>query len=157
MNTLEKFKALKKEQSEKQLAELKKAKEQQQYNRNECKILYHKFIEMIHPFNGQIINNFKITLKFHPKTLAIDLYLNKKFCTTFIAECEYNPCNCSECHDGQTGHEGSYSYHLNSYTNNKDKTFGPYFPFYHPYDEDTFVHDLDRFLTECAYNEKCKT
>jgi len=148
MSTLTKFKELKKQQAAEERESQRRYKEEKEYHAKERRQIYNTFVNLIKPFHNQTINKHKIVLKFHDHTNSIEMFIDGKLYTTFIAETEYHHCNCSECADGQTGHKGSYSHTLNTFVTNRsgERKAGPYFCWYDAKDEDGFAGEFDRFI-----------
>lgn len=147
MNTLAKFKELKKQQSEAGKEIEERAAKRREYQAKERKELYNKFMSLINPFHNQTINKHKIVLKSNDKKNSVEMFIDKKLYTTFIAQTSYRSCNCSECADGQTGHTGEYYHDINSiiikYGEIED---GPHFYWHNGMGEDEFVISFDSFM-----------
>jgi len=155
MSTLTKFSELKAaQQAEREKAE-QEYKALQECNDRECKRVYNKFVTLIKPFDNQIINGHKISLKFDNVDLTIEMSIDGKVYTTFAARTTHHYCGCSACCEGYTGHESSYTYDIKSCRTDKNNLVsgGPYFGWYYDFrlsddeSEMQFASLMDSFMT----------
>lgn len=111
--------------------------------------MYNQFVGLIKPFNNKTINKHKIKMKFNDRKNSIDFFIDGNLYTTFSIETRYHGCNCSECHDGQTDHQGEYAHELSSFIIKKgQRRSGPYFFWYARQEEDDFVSTFDEFISK---------
>lgn len=131
-------------------------KRRQQAHRDAEKELFSKFCQMIKPFNRKTIGGIKIKLVFNNPKTTVELFLNDKLYRVFVAVTETHYCNCSECHEGYTGHECSYTQDINCYEiKEKNERVEDYFAWYGRTDEEKesrFIESFDALLKE--YKDK---
>jgi hypothetical protein len=150
MSTLTKFKDVEVEEAAERAADEQRAKVQAQYHKKEREAIFKEFRGYLMPFNRETIKKHKITVKTNEKKLTLDLFIDGRLYRRFLAETNYHGCNCSECHEGYTGHEGEYSHDIEVYSvNKKGELKDEYFFWYGPnkeYRENHFVKSFKELL-----------